>query len=230
MEVRQLGDAITRAFGDLSERVIGYIPNLLGALLIFIVGWIVAVGLERLIVKILQMLRADKLTDATGMKETWEKFGVDFSLSKFIGALVKWFLIIIFLIAATEVLGLAQVSAMLTQVFQFIPQIIVAVLILMAAALLGNFLERVVKASAESAGVSASNFVGALAKWAVLIFALLAALVQLQVAPQMIQTLFMGLVAMFAIAGGLAFGLGGRDLAAELLDRARKDFLGETKK
>lgn len=230
MEVSQLGNAISDAFRDLSLKVKGFIPNIVGALLIFVVGWIIAVFLEKAIIKLLQLLKADKITDATGLKETWQKFGIDFSLSKFIGAVVKWLLIIAFLSAATDVLGLKQVTDMLNDVFQYIPQIIVAVVILMAAALLGNFLERVVKASAESAGVSASSFVGALAKWAVMIFALMAALVQLSVAPQMIQTLFTGLVAMFAIAGGLAFGLGGRDLASEILVRAKQEFLGDTKK
>jgi len=141
--------------------------------------------------------------------------------SRFLGQIVNWFLVIAFLLAASDVLGLFALSAFLKDVLFYIPNIVAAVLIMLAAVVLGNVLRKIVQASVMSARLHAANFLGTLTWWAVVIFGLLAALVQLNVAVAVIQTLVTGLIAMLALAGGLAFGLGGKDYAAYLIGKLR---------
>ncbi|MEA2113739.1 MAG: hypothetical protein U9P63_03760, partial [Patescibacteria group bacterium] len=146
---------------------------------------------------------------------------------KFIGELVRWFFIVVFMMAATDILGLSQVTDFLKQVILYIPQLMVAVLILLAAILIANFLEKLVKASVEAAGLKSANFLASVTKWAILIFAILAALLQLGVVPALIQTIFTGIVAALVISAGLAFGLGGKEMAVQILSKLKKDVTGE---
>jgi len=131
--------------------------------------------------------------------------------------------IIIALIAATDILGWDQVTNYLQRVVLFIPNVIIAVIILLAGILLGNFVQRVVKTAVEAAHLASADLLSGMAKWAILVFSFMAALVQLQIAPELIRVLFTGLIAMISIAGGLAFGLGGKEHAHRFLDRLKND-------
>jgi len=131
--------------------------------------------------------------------------------------LVKWFFVVVFLMAATNILGLGQVSEFLRTVVFYIPNVIVAMVILLIGILVAKFLEGLVKASVRAAGLMSANFLGALTKWAVFVFSLLIALAQLKVADDIIKIVITGLIAASALAMGLAFGLGGVKHAEQML-------------
>ncbi|MBI4256984.1 hypothetical protein HY733_03895 [Candidatus Uhrbacteria bacterium] len=212
---------------ELWETVMAYLPNLLGAIIVFLIGVIVAVVLRRLVVQIIGLLRIDDLAKRLEITAQFERAGLRLHIGALLGWIVKWFFIIIALIAATDILGWDQVTDYLAQVVLFIPNVIIAVIILLAGILLGNFVQNVVKSAVEAAQLASAEFLSGVAKWAILVFTLMAALVQLQIAPELIRVLFTGLVAMLALAGGLAFGLGGKEHAHQFLNRLKKDISSE---
>jgi len=223
MVVQTWTEVITSSLQTLWSGFIGFLPRLLGAIIVFLIGWLIAVVLAKLAAQIIRVFRIDQILEKIGFKRRLEKANLKLDSGKFIGELVKWFFIIVFLMAATDILNLPQVTEFLKRVLLYIPHLIVAVLILLAAVLISSFLQKLVKASVEAADLKGANFLSAMTKWAILIFAVLAALLQLGIVPALIQTIFTGFVAALAIAAGLAFGLGGKDLATQILSRAKKD-------
>ena len=221
------GDVLVVSFQELWAGVITFIPKLLIAVIIFIVGWIIAVALGKLISQIVRLFKIDKLFQALGAEEPLAKAGFRLDTGAFVGGLVRWFLIVVFLVAAIDVLGLSQVNIFLREVvLAYLPNVIVAALILVVAAFVADVMQKIVVGSAKAAGVPSTHFLGGITKWAIWLFAILAALYQLGIAGVFAQTLFTGFVAMLAIAGGLAFGLGGKDAAARYVERLRKDIGG----
>jgi len=226
MIVQSWTEVITSSLQTLWSGFIGFLPSLLGAIIIFIIGWLIAVVLGKLVAQIIHVLRVDQILEKMGFKRSLDKANLKLDSGKFVGELVKWFFIIVFLMAATDILNLPQVTDFLKQILLYIPHLIVAVLILLVAVLIANFLQKLVKSSVDAVGLKGSNFLGAVTKWAVMIFGALAALLQLGVVPSLIQTIFTGFVAALAIGVGLAFGLGGKDLASQILNNLKKDVSG----
>ena len=148
---------------------------------------------------------------------------MELNVAKFMGGLVKWFLILVFLMAATDILRLTQVTNFLNSIILYLPNVVVAAVILAVAFLVANFVFAVVKGSTKVAGIVSATLLATVAKWAIVIFGFLAALIQLGIAASLINTLFIGFVAMLALAGGLAFGLGGKDEAALILKKIRQE-------
>lgn len=212
---------------ELWGTVVAYLPNLIGAIVVFVLGMILAVALRSVIEQVIKLLRIDELASRLEIKSQFERIGVHLHIGRLFGWIVKWFFIIVALIAATDILGWDQLTSYLQEIVLFIPNVIIAVIILLAGILLANFVQGVVKSSVEAAQLSSAGFLSGIAKWAILVFSFMAALVQLQIAPDLIRVLFTGLVFMIALAGGLAFGLGGRDHAEKLLMRLRKDITSD---
>ncbi len=217
-------DVLTLSFQELWSGVIVFLPKLVVAVIIFIVGWVIAVALGKLISQITRAFRVDRALQALGVEEPLNKAGFRLDSGAFLGGLVRWFLIIVFLVASLDVLGLSQVNFFLREVvLAYLPNVIVAAFILVVAAFVAHAMQRLVVGSAKAAGVPSTRFLGGVTKWSIWIFAILAALYQLGIAGVFAQTLFTGFVAMLAIAGGVAFGLGGRDAAMRYVERLRKD-------
>lgn len=212
---------------ELWNTLVAYLPNLVGAIAVFLVGVIVALVLRKVVVRVIDVLRIDDLAKKLEITAQFERVGLRLNIAGLLGWIVKWFLIVVALIAATDILGWDQVTDYLGQVVLFIPNVIIAVIILLAGILLGNFVKSVVKTAVEAAKLESADFLAGLSKWAILIFTFMAALVQLEIAPDLIRVLFTGLVAMLALAGGLAFGLGGKDHAHKLLTKLKKDISSE---
>ncbi len=223
METQIWTEIILASLNQVWLKFLSLLPNLVGALIVLIVGWIIAVILGRLVARALKILKVDVGLEKIGAKKSLEAARVKLDVANLLGALVKWFLIIVAFLAAADILNLPQVTQFLGSVLFYIPNVIVAVVILLIGILLANFLEKVVKGSVRVAKLSSAKFLGSLTKWAVTIFAGLAALIQLGIASSLLETLFTGLVAMLALAGGLAFGLGGRDEASRIIGRIRDD-------
>lgn len=223
------GDTIVSSFQDLWIRFINFLPNLIGALLVLIIGWMVAVALGKLVAQLLKKIWLDKAIKLAKISDIFEKAGIKFEISEAIGFLVKWFLIIVSILAAADILNLDQVTEFLNNVLLYIPNVVIAVVILLLGVLFANFASNLVAGAVKTARLSTGHFLSGIAKWSIIIFATLAALVQLGIAASLLQILFTGLVAMIAIAGGLAFGLGGRDQAEKVLRNLEKDLENKEK-
>jgi len=220
-------DILQGSLLGLWDSIVAYVPFVLGAALVFLVGLIIAHVLRGVVEKIVAVLRIDDLVSKLELKTSLEKMGIKLHVGKFLGWCVKWFFIIVALIATTDILGWDQVTMYLQDVVSYLPNVIIAIIILLAGILLANFVRTVVKSAVEAAQLQSADFLSGFAKWAILVFTFMASLVQLQIAPDLIRTLFTGLVAMLALAGGLAFGLGGKEHASRVLDRLRKDISSE---
>jgi hypothetical protein len=199
-----------------------FIPNLVVAVLILILGLIVAAGLGALVEKIFEALRLDSFLEKVGLKPYFERAGLRLRAAYFLGRLVYWYIALSFLLAVSGSLGLYALSNFLTEILAYLPNVIAAVLIMLATVVLANFVRRVVVASVLSAKLHAAHFLGSLTWWSIIVFGLLTALSQLNIATAIIQSIVTGFIAMLALAGGLAFGLGGKDYANHLLGRLRE--------
>ncbi|HUQ30025.1 MAG TPA: hypothetical protein VM103_00685 [Candidatus Paceibacterota bacterium] len=217
-------DVLNTSFQSLFWGLVQFIPNLVVALIIFVVGWLIGAGLGRVVAQIVNSLRIDQALRAAGVERFFERAGFTLSSGKFLGMLVEWFFIVVFLVAALDVLHLTAVTAFLsTVVLGYLPQVIVAVLILLVAAVVAGAAERMVIGGAKAAQVRSAGFFGKVARYAIWVFAILAALDQLQVATAFVQTLFTGIVIAVALAVGLAFGLGGQQAAARYIEHLHSD-------
>lgn len=221
--VQTWGEAITISLIGLWERFINFLPALIGAVLVFVIGWIIAATLGKIVEKIIKTLKIDKALEKIGWGSRFSDIGVSANIADFFGGLVRWFLVLVFLMAATDILGLSQVTSFLNSIILYIPNVVVAVIILAVAFLVGNFVYSVVKGSTKTAGVISATFLAAISKWSIVVFGILAALIQLGIATSLVSTIFIGIIAMLALAGGLAFGLGGKEEAAMLLKKIREE-------
>ena len=209
------GDSLS----NLWAQVLSFLPSLIGALVIFIIGLIVASLLEKLVERIVYFLRIDSVLRKAELEAYFERANIRLNVGVFLGKLVYWFILIGFLLAASDVLQFAAFSDFLKQVLNFIPNVIIAVMIMLAAMVVANFLRNLVVASVAGAKLHHAKGLGALTWWVVVVFGFLTALPQVGVNVAVIQTLVMGLIAMLALAGGLAFGLGGKEHANRFLGR-----------
>lgn len=219
-------EAVTASVTNFWVSFIQFIPSLLGALVVLIVGFLVAIALRTIVSKLIQVARIDSMVETSGVSARVSKTtGLPFSVSGLIGWLVKWFVVIVTLTAVADILGWRQVTEFLQSVVAYIPDVAVAVIILLIGLIVGQFIHDVVEQAVKSSRLpSASAAVLAmLAKWAIVVFALMASLTQLGIAAGLIQILFTGLVAALALAFGLAFGLGGREKAAAWLARIDRE-------
>ncbi len=221
--IQTWGEAITVSLIGLWELFIMFIPALIGAVIVFVAGWIVASILGRLIEKLIKSIKVDQALEKVGFNKKLGEVGISETVSEFIGGLIKWFLILVFLMAATDILGLVQVTGFLNSIIFYIPNVVVAVVVLAIAVLVGNFVYNVVKGSTRAAGVMSATLLATISKWAIIIFGLLAALIQLGIAVSLVNTIFIGIISALAIAAGLAFGLGGRDEAAMIIRKVREE-------
>lgn len=214
-------EAIKASLLNIWAQVTSLIPEIIGALLILIAGLIIATGLGQLAKKLVHLTRVDALFVKIGIGKKFDEVGVKFSVSGIVGWIIKWFFIIVTLIAVVDILQLEQVTEFLQDVASYIPHVVVAVVILVIGVVVGQFVYQVVEKSLKASHLTAdvSHLLAAIAKWAIVITALLASLVQLNIATQLIEILFTGFVAMLALALGLAFGLGGREEAKKFLEK-----------
>ncbi len=221
-------NAIQGSFYDLWFTVALYLPRILAAIIVFIIGWIVATVLYRIVVEVAKVLHVDEALKSAGVDDAAKEAGFRLDAGRFLATLVMWFVILVFLIASLEILGLTTVTLFLQQVvLLYLPQVIVASLILILAAVVAEVVRGLIVGSARAAGAHSENLAGAVAKWAIWIFGVLAALNQLGVATAFIQTVFTGVVIALSLAFGLAFGLGGKDAAADAIKKIRTEIKHE---
>lgn len=223
MVIQSWTEVLVRALSEVWMQVVTYVPNLIGATVVLVVGLIVASGLGALAEKLVSLLRLDHLLTKLGVNKYFDRAGVKLDSAGAVGRSVYWFLVIAFLLATSDILHLDAFSRFLSDVLLYIPNIAVAVLIMLAAVVVGNWLKALVRSAVAGAKLHGGNFLGSLTWWSVIIFGLFTSLLQLGIAIQLLQTLITGFIAMMALAGGIAFGLGGKDFAADLLAKLKRD-------
>lgn len=214
-DISDWGDAVFLSLSNALNAFLNAIPLVIGALLIIIIGWIIAGLLARLTTEVLRRVGADRLF-AEHSGRVYGDMTREIQPSVVAGELVKWLIRLVFLVAAANVLGLTQVSELLNDVLLWIPNLIVAAVILLVAPLLARFVRGAIEVGAGEMGFTNAPLLGRIAEIAIIAFAVIIAINQIGIAANLVNTLFIGLVAALALAFGLAFGLGGRAVAAQL--------------
>jgi hypothetical protein len=212
------GDQFTASLQDTWQGFASFVPNFIIAVILFIVGWVVASVIGKAVAQVIGALKIDKALESAGADDVMDRAGLKLNVGGFIGGVVKWFIIVVFLITSLNLLGLSDVSGFLrSNILDYLPQVLKAALVLIIATVLSDFMGKVVTAGSRASGVRSANFLGTLTRYSIWIFALIIALGTLGIAAAYMQIIFTGLVAMLAIGGGLAFGLGGKEAAARAI-------------
>src|SRR5215217_7048372 len=199
---------------DALSTFLGYIPQLIGAIVILIVGYVIAKVLQAVVGRVLQGIGFDRWMERGGIKQFFDRAETNQTPASILGALVFWFVFIIAITMAADALGIPQVSVVLAQLIAYIPNIIAAIQILILAALLANFISGIVK------GATGSDILASIAQYAIIVYAVFAALTQLGVAVQLTANTFLIVLGAVALAAAIAFGIGGREVARDILEKA----------
>lgn len=210
-------EAVLVAGSNILTRFFGFIPNLLGAIIIFLFGLILAKWAKALVVKILSALKLDHLLRKSGLEPYLDRADIRVKAEVFLGEIVKWLIVVVFFIAAVNILGLTTVSAVLNSILAYIPSIVSAVLILTIGVLLAGLVESLIKGAVNQVDPKTSRLLSKIASYLVVIVAALAAVNELGIAQSLINTLIIGVVATLSLGVGLAIGLGAKDLVSKML-------------
>jgi hypothetical protein len=209
------------ALADTVQTAVSFLPNVIIAIVVFALGWIIGSVLSKAVSHVVGALKIDNALHKAGMDTISEKAGVRISVAGFFGGVVNWIIIIAFTIASAEILGLTQVTSLLRDILVYIPQVMVAAIVLVMAALVADFVANIVAHSVKATGINA-QFAATVSRWSILIVGgVVPALTQLRIAQGLVEVLFTGVVFAISLAVGLSFGLGGRDAAARVLEKMK---------
>ncbi len=218
------GDVFNVSLQNLWAGFLDFTPKLLIAIIFFVVGWVLGGVIAKALDQVFRSLKIDNLLRSIGVENFFRKAGLNLNSGYFVGQVVKWFVIIVFLLPSLNLVGLDSIGSFLKDdVLGFLPRVVVAALVLIIATIVADALSRTVSASVKTMGLSSANMLGTIAKYAVWIFALIIALGQLGIADYYMSVLFTGIIAMLSIGGALAFGLGGRDAAARFISKVSEE-------
>jgi hypothetical protein len=223
MLIQSWSQALSSSFQSLSGGILAFVPNIIVAIILFVVGWVVGEAVGMWISKLIRSIKIDKVLEKLDLNVLLQRAGYRLDSGKFLGTLVKWFIIVGFLVAALDVLQLNEVNTFLQQVLGYIPKVIIATVILIIAAVLADVMQKIVIASAKAASVTSAELFGGITKWLIWIFAVVMALEQLGMMGPFLQIFMTGIVATITIAVGLSFGLGGKDAAAGFINKIRDE-------
>jgi hypothetical protein len=215
--VSDWGQAILTSVAAALALLLGAIPKVIGFAIILIIGWIVASALAAAVAAILRAVKFNDLAQRAGVSSFVQKMGVRTDAAGFLATLVKWFVRLIALVTAFDALGLPAVSQVLQEILLWLPNLVVALVVLVIAGLAANALASLVRGATAESGLGNPELLATIAKVAVWAFAIVVAVNQIGVATTIVNTLFMATVGAVAVALALAFGLGGRETAAEIV-------------
>ncbi len=218
-------DVFRISFQSVTIGTIDFLPKLLLALITFGIGWSFAGIVSRGIQSLSKKSKFENLFEQAGVTGALEKSGVHFSAGKFIGEIVRWVVIVIFLIPSLELVGLSEITSLLkSAAMDYLPKVVLAALVLVVAAVIAEGMQRAVATAAGAANVKSSRTLGSFVKYVIWIFAVLIALTELGIASTLIYIVLIGLVGMFAVGGAIAIGIGGKDIAHDMLTKLREEF------
>jgi hypothetical protein len=213
---------IAEPIRQMLTRILAYLPILLGALLILIVGWLIAKAIRRIVDWLLNALHFDTLADKAGISEVLKKGQMKTNARGIISGLVYWLIMIMVLVMTVDALGLPKASDVLASLFAYVPNVIAALLVLVVAMFLASFVSGIVRVAAGNANLPKPEILAGITRWAIIIFAVTISLVELGVAPLLVTTTFNIILGGIALALALAFGLGGKDAAARYLEELKE--------
>lgn len=211
-------DSLVGSFRDAFTMVVSAIPRILGFIIIVAIGWFVSTLLARGVVTLLRAIRFDELMQRSGLADFVAKMGTGIDSAGLVAAIVKWIVRLVVLLVAFDALGLPAVSDVMRQLLLWLPDLVVAIFVLFIGGIAARALGNVVRGATAESGFANPETLANVARTSVWAFAIVVAINQLGIATNLINTLFTGFVGALAIALGLAFGLGGRDLAARTLE------------
>lgn len=217
VQVTEWSDAMFTSLAAAMALLFSAIPKIIGFALIVIAGWFIASLIERGLAAVLRSIRFNELAERAGLSDFIRRMGMDTDAAGMIGLVVKWFVRLIALVVAFDALGLPAVSEVLRQLLLWLPNVVVALVVLVIGGLAARALSNLVRGSASEAGLANGNFLAKAASVVVWAFAIVVAVNQLGIATELVNTLFMAVVGALALGLGLAFGLGGRETAAEIV-------------
>ncbi len=210
--------ALIEAWQPIWSAFISFLPQFIGALVVFVIGLLVASWAKKIVEGVLEVVRFQNLARKIGAESFWKRAEIKFTTTQIIGAFVKWFIILVFFIATVDILGLTTVSKVLTGFLAYIPNVVSAALIFAVGFFVANLVEGLVKGALATVDHEAAKLVSQLARWVVLVIALFTAISELKVAQDLVDTFFTGLTYTIVLAVGLAIGLGAKDVVAKTLD------------
>ena len=210
------------------QELIAFIANLVLAIIVFVVGYLVSVGIGRLITEILKSIKFNKLFEKEGWRHALQRANVEVNPSEFIGAIFKWVFVIVSLLVAVDILKLVAFAGFLTQVLDYLPNVIVAVLVFVVAIIISDIVEKIVRTMVERLKVGYGFIAASIVKWAIWIFAFFLILDQLLPASELVKTLYTsivyGVVGALTLGIGLAIGLGGKSTAEKVISDMYRKF------
>ena len=217
MDINTWGAALATSLATALSLFLGAIPRVIGFLVIFVIGWLISGVLAAGVAALLRAVRFNVLAQNAGIQGFINNMGLRTDASGLLANIVKWFVRLIVLVVAFDALGLPAVSQVLQQFLLWIPNLVVAVVVLVIAGLAANALANLVRGATAQAGFDNPDMLATIARVAVWAFGIVVAVNQIGVAQELVNTLFMGFVGALALAAGLAFGLGGRDTASQIV-------------
>ena len=218
------GDVFNASLQNLWWGFIQFAPKLIVAIIFFVVGWVLGNLVAKAFEHVVGALKIDKFFESVGMSNFFKKAGMNLNTGYFIGQVVKWFIIIVFLLPSLKLVGLDMVAVFLEgSVLGFLPRVIIAAFILIIATVVAEALSKAITAGARGMNLRSANMLGEVVKYAVWVFAFIIALGQLGIAETYMNILFAGIIGMFAVAGALAFGLGAKDAAGRFISKLGED-------
>lgn len=217
--------AIINAFGVAITTFFNFVPHLVGFLAIALVGWLIALAVGKAVTALLRKLGFARLSDRVGLTRMEQRMGMRLDSSRILGRIAFWFIFLIFLIPAADSLGVPTISNTLSAILSYLPNVFVAILALFLGTILASFVSDLTVRGARASNVRNPHILGNVVRWAIIGFAILIALEQLQIAPQLITVLFTAVIGGLALAFALAFGLGGREHANRLLSRSESSLI-----
>lgn len=210
--------ALISSWEQVRTSVLGILPRIIGAIVIFAIGLLLAYWVKRLVVRGLKLVRAEKLSESAGVDEYLKKADIKLNPIELLATLAEWLVILVFFLAVVDILGLSAVSVVLTRVLGYIPNIVAAALIFAAGYIVAGLADGLIRGALVSVDHDAAKPVGKLARWLVIVIAVFAAVDQLQIAKGLISTFFQGLTYTIVLVVGLSVGLGSKDLVARILN------------
>lgn len=215
-----INDALTTTLNNIISSVAFFVPRFISGLIVLVIGIIIATFVKQIVLEAFRFFKIDEMLKKYGVPD--RKKGMDWA--HIIAELLRWFVIILFLIPTVDVWGLGRFVEVLNGLILYLPNVFVGILLLMVGFVISRLVHDLILASVHGLTKDSAKTLAMVGRWSILIFTFLVVLNQLGIASDLIRILFTGFVAMLAIAGGLAFGLGGQDTAREILRNLRKKF------
>jgi hypothetical protein len=215
--VRDWGEAITTSIAQALSLFLAAIPRIIGFLIIIAIGWFIATLIAKAVAALLRSVRFNDMAHRSGFADFVANTGVETDSSGFVADIAKWFVRLMTLVVGFDALGLPAVSDVLRLLLLWLPNLAVAVAVLVLGGLAANWLAGLVRGATAKADLGNPDFLASMVRVAVWSFAIVIAVNQIGIARDLVNILFMAIVGALALALGLAFGIGGRDTAADIL-------------